>query len=167
MSDLPPEVEKLINSLRSFDKAYSEDFFPPLSETEKEKMGSLLDRASASMGRHFAQFAVQAADMLEKYASGKNPGLPPMTDAEVVEAAQRADVANGGIVLVQKTESDKMVPTFSARVFVDVLVEIAANSAARRAALPQTHIVGQQDFNLGAAIAQGLGKKDVDTSEGK
>ena len=54
--------------LRSFAAAYPEDLFSPLTKEEVERLQSkgrhLLDRASAAMGRHFAPYAIEAADRI-------------------------------------------------------------------------------------------------------
>lgn len=63
------KISDFIDTLRGFTKAYPEDIFTPLTEAERKQMGSLLDRASAGMGRHMAKFMAQAADMIERLAA--------------------------------------------------------------------------------------------------
>lgn len=57
----------LSDNLRGFVEAYSESFFPPLTEAERGRLGgAVISRASAAMGRHFAAFAGEAADALDE-----------------------------------------------------------------------------------------------------
>jgi hypothetical protein len=61
-------VSDIEQRLRDFAEAYPEDLFSPLTKEEVERLQSkgrhLLDRASAGMGRHFAPYAIQAADRI-------------------------------------------------------------------------------------------------------
>jgi hypothetical protein len=60
--------------MRNFAEAYPESVFPPIdwaSITQDEK--NLVSRASASMGRHFAKFFLQAADEIERLEAQSNP----------------------------------------------------------------------------------------------
>jgi hypothetical protein len=61
--------EELINTLRSFGKAYPEDVFKPLLDKEIKDVARtypvFIDRNSAAMGRHCAKFMTEAADALD------------------------------------------------------------------------------------------------------
>lgn len=62
--------DDLINTLRSFTKAYPEDVFPPLSKEEIAEVAKAypgaIDRNSAAMGRHCAKFMAKAANEIER-----------------------------------------------------------------------------------------------------
>ncbi len=70
----PPDVAGLVEDLDSFQRAYPEEVFPELTDAERMGITSiypgLIDRISASMGRHFATFAGQAATALRLSAGG-------------------------------------------------------------------------------------------------
>jgi len=64
------EVHEFVRKLRDFEKAYSTEFFAPLTEAEKDGIGDfLLSRASVEMGRHLAKFLTQAADRIDQAQS--------------------------------------------------------------------------------------------------
>lgn len=63
MSDTP---HTLVERLRSFAEAYPEDIFIPLTADETKAHSTIVTRASGGMGRHFAPFAVAAADEIER-----------------------------------------------------------------------------------------------------
>ena len=66
--------EELVNTLRSFGKAYPEDVFAPLGKNEIAAVvkgyPGFVDRNSAGMGRHCAKFMERAADAIERLSIG-------------------------------------------------------------------------------------------------
>jgi len=65
------EIEAMVATLRSFADAYPESVFGPVTKEEIAQHASLITRNSAAMGRHCAQFMVQAAAMIERLAAIK------------------------------------------------------------------------------------------------
>lgn len=61
-------AESLVYELRSIAGAYSESVFPPLTDELRAEYAStgIIDRASASMGRHLARYLTEAADAIEQ-----------------------------------------------------------------------------------------------------
>lgn len=80
MSDTP---RRLVERLRSFAEAYPEDIFIPLTAEETKTYSSIITRASGGMGRHFATFAVSAADEIERLQAEL-----AARDAEEMDAAE-------------------------------------------------------------------------------
>jgi hypothetical protein len=56
----------LVERLRSLADAYPADVFPPVTDEDRANQPSLVTRASASMGRHFAPTFTEAADEIER-----------------------------------------------------------------------------------------------------
>ena len=86
--------------LRDFAEAYPEDLFSPLTKEEVERLQSkgrhLLDRASAGMGRHFAPYAIQAADRISDLeAALHHIANWPKNQLDGVDAARVAKTALG------------------------------------------------------------------------
>lgn len=63
-------TDALIHRLRSYSEAYPLDMFPELTKEEREMLHrehpGLLDRISASMGRHCGKIMDQGADAIER-----------------------------------------------------------------------------------------------------
>src|SRR5690606_33922344 len=63
-------VSELVERLDGFAKAYPESVFPPPTKEDRdwlhETRPGLQDRIAADMGRHFAQFATEAAEALTR-----------------------------------------------------------------------------------------------------
>ncbi|HUX17542.1 MAG TPA: hypothetical protein VMW52_13785 [Phycisphaerae bacterium] len=62
----PDERKQLIHELREFARAYPESIFTPFTPAEIEKHGTIITRASAAAGRHFAEWFIKAADALDQ-----------------------------------------------------------------------------------------------------
>ncbi len=54
----------LVEELRQLAVAYPVEVFTELTQSEREQMGSMIDRASAAMGRHFSTIFTRAADAI-------------------------------------------------------------------------------------------------------
>ena len=62
----PDERKQLIHELREFARAYPESIFTPFTPAEIEKHGTIITRASAAAGRHFAEWFIKAAGALDQ-----------------------------------------------------------------------------------------------------
>lgn len=94
-AEMSEEESDLEYALRGFGKAYPEEIFVPLTKAERqllqEKHPGLIDRISGAMGRHMAQFTVQAADQigalrLRLKAAEASAALPIKSDAAADDA---------------------------------------------------------------------------------
>ena len=62
------QMAELAARLHDFGKAYPVEIFPEITDAERAEHSRLITRAAAQMGRHFAKFAVPAADLIESMA---------------------------------------------------------------------------------------------------
>lgn len=62
------DVDNLVFTLRSTARAYPEEAFPSLTDEDRAVPGAdrIITRASAGMGRHFADLLMKAADRIEE-----------------------------------------------------------------------------------------------------
>ena len=64
--------DTLVERLRDFAEAYPEDVFAPLPQDKIKAYSDIVTRASAGMGRHFAKFAKEAADEIERLTAERD-----------------------------------------------------------------------------------------------
>jgi hypothetical protein len=60
------------DKLRDFARAYPEDVFTPITASERKAYPTIITKASADMGRHFAPFAIEAADRIRALEAALN-----------------------------------------------------------------------------------------------
>lgn len=87
----PDKMAELAARLHDFGKAYPVEIFPEITDEERAEHSRLITRAAAQMGRHFAKFAVPAADLIAGMAQ-----RVPLSEADVEALAFRADTQGGG-----------------------------------------------------------------------
>ncbi len=76
----PDQMAELAARLHDFGKAYPVEIFPEITDAERAEHSGLITRAAAQMGRHFAKFAVPAADLIESMVQ-----RVPLTDERLRE----------------------------------------------------------------------------------
>ena len=64
----PDQMAELAARLHDFGKAYPVEIFSEITDAERAEHSGLITRAAAQMGRHFAKFAVPAADLIADMA---------------------------------------------------------------------------------------------------
>lgn len=95
------EIERLIDELESFAKAYPESVFGPVTDAEIRDFPNLITRNSAAMGRHMGKWMQRAADAIRALTAA-----PTVTDADLGEIARFAGTKNDAARLTHKLTTD-------------------------------------------------------------
>lgn len=95
----PDQMAELAARLHDFGKAYPVEIFPEITDAERAEHSRLITRAAAQMGRHFAKFAVPAADLIESTAQ-----RVPLSEEQVRTLVQTMDWPSSVTEIVRAVE---------------------------------------------------------------